>query len=166
MDKDYDYCLKLITLGDPNVGKTSLILRYTDSEFVENRFFTVGIDFKVERLTCRGRRVKAYLWDTAGQERFRILNAAYYRRAEAAVIVFDMSDRETFERVRHWHRDLKAKANMSPCVFLVGNKCDLGDERQVSFEEAKGLADELGVFYIETSARNSTNVNELFVGIL
>jgi len=144
------------------VGKTSLILRYTDSEFVENRFFTVGIDFKVERLTCRGRRVKAYLWDTAGQERFRILTSAHYREAEAIVLVFDLSYRGTFERVRYWYRELKSKANLSPWVVLVGNKCDLSDERQVSFEEAKGLADELGILYIEASAKDSTNVKEAF----
>jgi len=144
------------------VGKTSLILRYTDSEFVENRFFTVGIDFKVERLTCRGRRVKAYLWDTAGQERFIVLNATYYRGAEAAVLVFDLSDRRSFDRVRHWDRELKAKANLSLWVVLVGNKCDLSDKRQVSFEEAKDLADELGILYIEASAKDSTNVKEAF----
>mmetsp|Transcript_28394 Transcript_28394/g.50549 ORF Transcript_28394/g.50549 Transcript_28394/m.50549 type:complete len:173 (-) Transcript_28394:13-531(-) len=163
MEQATNYRMRLITVGEPNVGKTSLIYRHAESEFGSGPH---SFDFKKTSLTYGGARVEAFIWDTASAESFGPLSPSYYRNTDAAALVFDLTSRATFGRVKYWDSQIRAHASAGIGKVLVGSKCDLSEERQVSFEEAKALADELGIQYIEVSAKEATNVHELFVGLV
>ena len=162
ISQDYDYLFKVLLLGDSDVGKSSLILRYTEETFNSKLVNSIGVDFKMKKKEIDGKVIKVQIWDTAGHERFRSITYSYYRGANAIIIVFDLSDQKSFISITEWLKQIEKHAKENVFKFLVGNKMDLVDERKVSFEEAKQYADEHDLPYIETSAKEGININELF----
>jgi len=162
----YDHLFQLLLIGDSGVGKTCLLLRYADDSYSEAHSATIGVDFKVRSLDVGSTRVRLQLWDTAGQERFRTITSSYYRRAHGIVVVFDLTDRRSFEHVRPWLHEIEKYA--AGCLFrlIVGNKADLASQRVVTQEEAAGLAESMGISYKETSARDASNVEGVFTALV
>jgi len=170
---DYDYLIKLLALGDSSVGKTSLLHRYTDDEFTSKFVSTVGVDFKQKRIVHQSeeadgvlgktQKLQLQLWDTAGQERFRSLSMAFFRDAMGFLLVYDVTNEQSFLHIRNWVTLLRSHAYCdTPDMILVGNKTDLLEERQVSLKDAEDLAEFLGIPYIETSALSGDNVEKAF----
>ncbi|KAK6914401.1 Small GTPase [Dillenia turbinata] len=157
-----EYLFKVVIIGDSAVGKSNLLSRYARNEFNPHSKATIGVEFQTQSMEIDGREVKAQIWDTAGQERFRAVTSAYYRGAVGALIVYDISRRTTFESVRRWLDELNTHSDTTVARMLVGNKCDLENIRDVSIEEGKNLAEEEGLFFMETSALDSTNVKTAF----
>uniref|UniRef100_UPI00398F6A50 ras-related protein Rab-27A n=1 Tax=Pristiophorus japonicus TaxID=55135 RepID=UPI00398F6A50 len=170
-DGDYDYLIKFLALGDSGVGKTSFLYQYTDAKFNSKFITTVGIDFREKRVVYkasgpdgnagRGQRIHLQLWDTAGQERFRSLTTAFFRDAMGFLLIFDLTNEQSFLNVRNWISQLQIHAYCeNPDIVLCGNKCDLEDQRAVKEEDAKELAEKYGLPYFETSAATASNVNK------
>ncbi|XP_036399758.1 ras-related protein Rab-27A-like [Megalops cyprinoides] len=168
-DGDYDYLIKFLALGDSGVGKTSFLYQYTDGKFNNKFITTVGIDFREKRVlykangpdgnTGRGQKIHVQLWDTAGQERFRSLTTAFFRDAMGFLLLFDLTNEQSFLNVRNWMSQLQMHAYCeSPDIVLCGNKCDLEEQRAVKEEEVRDLADKFGILYFETSAATGQNV--------
>ncbi|XP_051143690.1 ras-related protein RABA5b [Andrographis paniculata] len=157
-----EYLFKIVIIGDSAVGKSNLLSRFARDEFDHNSKATIGVEFQTQVVEVDGKEVKAQVWDTAGQERFRAVTSAYYRGAVGALVVYDISRKTTFESIKRWLDELNTHCDTTVARMLVGNKCDLEDIRQVSVEEGKTLAEEEGLFFIETSALDSTNVNKAF----
>ncbi|KMZ60373.1 Ras-related protein RABA5c [Zostera marina] len=156
-----EYLYKVVMIGDSAVGKSNLLSRYTRNEFNHNTKATIGVEFQTQSIGIDGKEVKAQIWDTAGQERFRAVTSAYYRGAVGGLIVYDITRRTTFESVSRWLEELKTHSD-TVAKMLVGNKCDLESTRNISVEEGKALAEEQGLFFMETSALDSTNVRTAF----
>jgi len=154
---------KLLLIGDSGVGKSCLLLRFADDTYTESYISTIGVDFKIRTIDLDGKTVKLQIWDTAGQERFRTITSSYYRGAHGIIIVYDISDRESFDNVKQWLSEIDRYACENVNKLLVGNKCDMDSKRQVDFEEAKAFADERGIPFLETSAKDSTNVEKAFI---
>eukprot|EP01120_Amphizonella_sp_Union-15-10_P003540 TRINITY_DN13964_c0_g1_i1.p1 TRINITY_DN13964_c0_g1~~TRINITY_DN13964_c0_g1_i1.p1 ORF type:complete len:203 (-),score=34.32 TRINITY_DN13964_c0_g1_i1:4-612(-) len=158
---EYDHLFKLLLIGDSGVGKSSLLLRFADNTFTESFISTIGVDFKLRTIDIENSKVKLQLWDTAGQERFRTITSSYYRGAQGVIVVFDVTKKDTFNNVVKWLQELERYAAEDVKKLLVGNKTDL-TPREVTNDEARELADKLGIEYIETSAKTSTNVENAF----
>lgn len=153
---------KLVFLGDQSVGKTSIITRFMYDKFDNTYQATIGIDFLSKTMYLEDRTVRLQLWDTAGQERFRSLIPSYIRDSSVAVVVYDVTSRPSFLNTVRWVQEVRAERGGDVIVFLVGNKTDLVEKRQVSLEEGDSKARELGVHFIETSAKAGFNVKALF----
>jgi len=160
--RDYDYLFKLVLIGDSGVGKSCLLLRFADDNFTDSYISTIGVDFRFRTITINDKTVKLQIWDTAGQERFRTITSAYYRGADGIIMVYDVTSMESFDHVEEWLNEVERHANESTSKLLVGNKADLVDEKQVSEEVAQRFADKLGISFLETSAKTSTNVDAAF----
>ena len=146
----------------PLAGKSCLLLRFADDAFTESYISTIGVDFRFRTVKVDGKTVKLQIWDTAGQERFRTITSAYYRGADGIIMVYDVTSTESFEHVSDWLTEVNRYANEGTCKLLVGNKCDMED-KVVTTETAKDYADGLGIPFLETSAKNATNVEEAFL---
>ncbi|KAI3450805.1 hypothetical protein Pfo_007470 [Paulownia fortunei] len=157
-----EYLFKIVVIGDSAVGKSNLLSRFARDEFDHNSKATIGVEFQTQVVELDGKEVKAQVWDTAGQERFRAVTSAYYRGAVGALIVYDISRKTTFESIKRWLDELNTHCDTTVARMLVGNKCDLENIREVSVEEGKSLAEEEGLFFIETSALDATNVKKAF----
>ncbi|KAJ8601037.1 hypothetical protein CTAYLR_007970 [Chrysophaeum taylorii] len=162
MNSEYDYLFKLLLIGDSGVGKSCLLLRFADDTYTESYISTIGVDFKIRTIELEGKTIKLQIWDTAGQERFRTITSSYYRGAHGIIVVFDVTDTESFNNVKQWLHEIDRYACQNVKKLLVGNKCDLASKRAVPTEQAKEFADSLGIHYLETSAKNSTNVEKAF----
>ncbi|XP_063048418.1 ras-related protein Rab-42a [Engraulis encrasicolus] len=169
MDALWQYQFRIILLGDSTVGKSSLLKRFTDGIYSDVADPTVGVDFYARSVDIEpGVKIKLQLWDTAGQERFRSITTSYYRNSVGGLLVFDLTNRKTFEHVREWHREVSEHILPHHMVYiLVGHKSDLVDPRggagrKVTREEAEQLAAELGIRYVETSAKQNSNVDRAF----
>lgn len=160
--KAFDKAMKLLMVGDSGVGKSCLLLRFVDDKFNPSFITTIGIDFKIKTIDQDGRKIKLQIWDTAGQERFRTITTAYYRGAMGIIIVYDVTDHNTFDRVETWYKTVQQHAKEDAQVIIVGNKCDEEDSRMVSTQEGEELAARLNVPFIEASAKNGLNVSEVF----
>lgn len=160
---EYDYLFKVLLIGDSGVGKSSLLLKFTDRVFTDHYISTIGVDFKIQTLQMDDKIIKLQLWDTAGQERFRTITTSYYRGAHGIIIVFDITDKESFANIKTWMTEIDRFASDNVCKILIGNKSDLEKHREVSKEDAKELANKYKIDYIEASAKDSTNVQQLFV---
>ena len=152
--------LKIIVIGDSSVGKTQLMLRFSENQFHQTTT-TIGIDFKNKDVQIDGKPYRVQIWDTAGQERFKNITVSYFRRADGIALVFDVSKEITFEHVTDWMDSIRANTNKSIPVILIGNKCDL--ERKVKEEDAEALAREFGVPLFWTSALSGDNVEKVFL---
>ncbi|XP_010193318.1 PREDICTED: ras-related protein Rab-5A isoform X2 [Mesitornis unicolor] len=142
---------KLVLLGESAVGKSSLVLRFVKGQFHEFQEGTVGVKFEI--------------WDTAGQERYHSLAPMYYRGAQAAIVVYDITNEESFARAKNWVKELQRQASPNIVIALAGNKADLANKRAVDFQEAQAYADDNSLLFMETSAKTSMNVNEIFMAI-
>lgn len=159
----YDYLIKLLLIGDSGVGKSCLLLRFSDDSFTPSFITTIGIDFKIRTIELDGKKIKLQIWDTAGQERFRTITTAYYRGAMGILMVYDVTDEKSFVNIRNWMRNIEQHASEDVNKLLVGNKCDLNEKRMVEFDRGKALADECKIEFVETSAKTSSNVDTAFV---
>lgn len=155
--------LKYIVIGDSGVGKSCLLLQFTDKRFESLHDLTIGVEFGARVISVNGSEVKLQIWDTAGQESFRSITRSYYRGAVGALVVFDVTKRETFEHVQMWLDDAMTNCYTPITVMLVGNKIDLENQRVVSKEEAEEYAKKKGVAYIECSAKTAENVDSAFI---
>lgn len=156
---------KLVLLGDSAVGKSSLVLRFVRGQFSEYQESTIGAAFLTQTVAVNDTTVKFEIWDTAGQERYHSLAPMYYRGAAAAIVVYDITNQETFVRAQSWVKELQRQGSTNIVIALAGNKLDLDASRKVTVEEAQHYADENGIFFIETSAKTAQNVSELFLEI-
>ena len=164
-----EYLFKVILIGDSSVGKTNLLNRFVKNEFNSQSKPTVGVDFFSKTVTIDKKSVKAQIWDTAGQERFKAFSSAYYNGSHGAIIAYDVTNKESFENVKNWITELKTHLELSNLVvMLIGNKTDLENQRQVTEEQGRSLAEQLDFFFMETSAmKNSTNeVSKAFMVII
>ncbi|VDO05308.1 unnamed protein product [Rodentolepis nana] len=163
MSPDYDYLFKLLLIGDSGVGKSCLLLRFSDDTFSDTYISTIGVDFKIRTLELDGKIIKLQIWDTAGQERFRTITSSYYRGAQGIIIVYDVTDMDSFTHLKNWKSEIDLYANTNVLRLLVGNKCDLSSARAVSFEDGQNYADSLNIPFLETSAKSAVNVHQAFV---
>jgi len=163
MNAEYDYLFKLLLIGDSGVGKSCLLLRFADDTYTESHISTIGVDFKIRTIQLDGKTIKLQIWDTAGQERFRTITSSYYRGAHGIIVVYDTTDQETFEHVKTWLHEIDRYASENVNKLLVGNKSDLTSKRQVETESAKEFADSVNIPFLETSAKNATNVEDAFM---
>lgn len=161
----YDMQIKLLMIGDSGVGKTCLLLRYANDSFSPTFITTIGIDFKIKNIDVDGKRIKLQIWDTAGQERFRTITTSYFRGAQGILLVYDVTDRRSFESIRNWISQIQQHADVHVNKILVGNKCDMLHEKVVSTEEGQKLAKEFGIDFWECSAKNDINVEQSFISI-
>ena len=159
------YIIKILTLGDTTVGKTSIVLRYSDDKFHDsNNLATIGIDFKIKQINRGGESIKISIYDTAGQERFQNIIKHYYRGANGVLLTFDISNKSSFEKLNFWLKDLKENSDNIDELFicLIGNKLDKEDKREVSKEEANKYARENNMPYFEVSAKTGQGIKNLF----
>ncbi|TRY75516.1 hypothetical protein TCAL_11204 [Tigriopus californicus] len=155
--------LKLLIIGESGVGKSSLLLRFTDDAFDPEQAATIGVDFKVKTITINQDKIKLAIWDTAGQERFRTLTPSYYRGGQGAILVYDVTNRDTFDRVDNWLTELETYSTNHDIVkMLVGNKCDMDETRAVSKDEGIKLARKHQMMFIESSAKTKEGVQCAF----
>jgi len=168
--KDHDYLFKIVLVGDSNVGKSSLLLRFTDNIFrqEEDSNSTTAVDTKSRLFPdlVKDKVVKVNLWDTAGQERFRTITQGFYRGSSGVLLVFDIMSQSSFEHLQDWMGDIKKYTTNSIPVVIVGNKSDLADTRVVSREEAESYAASQNILYIETSAKDGKNVEQAFLSLI
>ncbi|KAL7535265.1 hypothetical protein ACHAWF_005114 [Thalassiosira exigua] len=164
-NKDYDYLFKLVLIGDSGVGKSCLLLRFAVSDSLSSQSYisTIGVDFRFRTVKMDKKTVKLQIWDTAGQERFRTITSAYYRGADGIIMVYDTTSSDSFDHVNDWLKEVNRYASEGTCKLLVGNKCDRTADRAVETERAKEFADDLGVAFLETSAKTAKNVEEAFL---
>lgn len=161
-DQNFDYMFKLLIIGNSSVGKTSFLFRYADDSFTSAFVSTVGIDFKVKTVFRNDKRVKLQIWDTAGQERYRTITTAYYRGAMGFILMYDITNEESFNAVQDWVTQIKTYSWDNAQVVLVGNKSDMQNERVVAYERGKQFAEHLGLEFFETSAKENINVKQVF----
>uniref|UniRef100_A0A3B5MK05 Ras-related protein Rab-19 n=1 Tax=Xiphophorus couchianus TaxID=32473 RepID=A0A3B5MK05_9TELE len=163
-DDTFDFLFKIILIGDTNVGKTCVLQNFKSGVFSDKQQNTIGVDFTVRTVDIEGKKVKMQVWDTAGQERFRTITQSYYRSAHGAMIAYDVTRGCTFDSVDHWIKEVELYGAANVLLVLIGNKCDLEEEREVPFEKACNLAKERGILAaLETSAKESQNVEEAFL---
>ncbi|KAL6471213.1 hypothetical protein MHYP_G00198630 [Metynnis hypsauchen] len=163
MNPEYDYLFKLLLIGDSGVGKSCLLLRFADDTYTESYISTIGVDFKIRTIEMDGKIVKLQIWDTAGQERFRTITSSYYRGAHGIIIVYDVTDQESFNNVKQWLEEIDRYACENVSKLLVGNKSDLTSKKVVDFTTAKEFAEPLKIPFLETSAKNASNVEKAFL---
>ncbi|XAR54338.1 hypothetical protein NMG60_11029417 [Bertholletia excelsa] len=161
-----DYVFKIVLIGDSSVGKSQLLSRFSRNEFSLDSKATIGVEFQTKTLVIDHKTVKAQIWDTAGQERYRAVTSAYYRGAVGAMLVYDMTKRQSFDHIARWLEELRGHADKNIVIMLVGNKSDLGSQRTVTTEDAKEYAERENLFFMETSALEATNVETAFVTVL
>jgi len=162
---NYDYLIKLLLIGDSGVGKSCLLLRFSEDSFTPSFITTIGIDFKIRTVEIDGKKIKLQIWDTAGQERFRTITTAYYRGAMGILLVYDVTDEKSFLSIRNWIANIDQFAQEGVNRILIGNKSDMTSKKVIDFATGKALADEYGIRFLETSAKNSTNVDEAFISL-
>jgi len=160
---NFDYLLKYIIIGDAAVGKSNLLLRYAHGQFKPEYQLTIGVEFGAKNIQINNKVFRIQIWDTAGQENFRSITRAYYKNSVCALVVYDISSRDSFNNVSTWIEDCKNQSPKTIFMVLVGNKCDLNDKRQVTAEEGKDLADRNEMLFFETSAKEGINVEEIFL---
>ncbi|KAK9753092.1 Ras family [Popillia japonica] len=162
MARDYDHLFKLLIIGDSGVGKSSLLLRFADNTFSGSYITTIGVDFKIRTVNIDGQRIKLQIWDTAGQERFRTITSTYYRGTHGVIVVYDVTNGESFANVKRWLLEIEQNCDVVNKV-LVGNKNDCPDRKVVLTEDAERFARTLNIILFETSAKDNLNVEEMFL---
>ena len=169
MDHEYENCdgiLKLLIVGDSGVGKSNFLLRAVGEPYSESHNHTIALDFRLRRMKMRDKNYHLQIWDTAGQTCFKPVTTQYYRGSRGVFVVYDVTKRETFTNIKQWIQALDTHAGKKILKILIGNKCDLKNERAIEYSEAKKYADELGIPFLETSARDETNIEEAFVNLV
>lgn len=159
----YSYLFKYIIIGDTGVGKSCLLLQFTDKRFQPVHDLTIGVEFGARMVTIDSKHIKLQIWDTAGQESFRSITRSYYRGAAGALLVYDITRRDTFKHLSRWLDEARQHSQSNMVIMLIGNKNDLEHRRAVSYEEGKAFAAEHGLIFMETSAKTAYNVEEAFI---
>ena len=162
---NYEQLYKIIIIGDSGVGKSNILGRYLHNEFKHDTKSTVGVEFGSKQLKVDGVNIKLQIWDTAGEERYRAITSAYYKGSKGCFIVYDITSEISFENVEKWYEEIRKSAEKEISVILVGNKCDLENERKVSIEMGQSKAKNLNCPFFETSALNNTNIVTAFQSI-
>jgi len=160
-----EYIFKILLVGPCNSGKSSILIRYIDDKFKTNYASTIGIDFKIKSLTLNNVNLKLQIWDTAGQEKFRSITSAYYRGANGVIIVFDLTDKNSYYQIEKWHHHLLEYCHNDFITIIVGNKLDC-NRREISDQEIKLLTEKLKAHYIEVSAKENINIDFLFLTLV
>ncbi|XP_043257167.1 ras-related protein Rab-21 [Colletes gigas] len=159
------YTFKVVLLGEGCVGKTSVALRYVEDKFNDRHISTLQASFLNKKLTINGKKVNLSIWDTAGQEKFHALGPIYYRMSNGAILVYDITDEDTFQKVKSWVKELKKMLGSEICLAIAGNKVDLEKDRSVSIEEAEEYANQVGAMHFHTSAKLNQNIEEMFLNL-
>jgi len=159
--KQFDYTFKIVMIGDSGVGKSCILLRFADDKFNENFYATIGVDFRFKNVMIDDKSVKLQIWDTAGQERFKTITSAYYRGADGIIIVYDITDRNSFAHIKDWLDDVNKYTDDNPLKIIVGNKIDLIKDKQISNNDMKTMTAQTGIEIIECSAKDSIKINDL-----
>ena len=159
---NYDKLFRYIIVGDMAVGKSCILLQFTDNKFRVQHELTIGVEFGAKTIELNNKTIKIQIWDTAGQEQFQAITRTYYKGAIGALLVYDITRRDTFTHVTKWLEEVKSNSSKHICVILIGNKKDLEDKRQVTYEEGESFARENGLMFLETSAKTAFNVVEAF----
>ncbi|KAH7825708.1 Rab1c [Monocercomonoides exilis] len=162
MAQEYDYIFKLLLIGNSGVGKSCLLLRFSDDTFSPTYVASIGVDFKIRTISIGGKTIKLHLWDTAGQDRFRTIISQYYRGANGIIIVYDVTNRDSFNSIQSWLNEIETFGCEKVSRLIVGNKSDLNSKRVIPFTLGKQLADSVGIPFLETSAKTSMNVEAAF----
>lgn len=159
----YSYLFKYIIIGDTGVGKSCLLLQFTDKRFQPVHDLTIGVEFGARMINIENKQVKLQIWDTAGQESFRSITRSYYRGAAGALLVYDVTRRDTFHHLTSWLEDARRHSNSTMTIMLVGNKSDMDTRRAVTYEEGEKFAKQHDLLFLETSAKNDEFVEEAFI---
>ena len=157
------YIIKILTLGDQSVGKSSIVLRYSDNKFSDTFLSTIGVDSKRKIIKIKGEKVKVSIWDTAGQEKFQNIVKQYYNGANGILLIFDITNKKSFDKIDFWYNDLINRIKKDEIIiYLVGNKVDLEENRQITIEEAEKYANDKNIPYFEVSAKSGDGIKKLF----
>ena len=159
---DYEYLFKILLVGNSNVGKSSLFLRFVDEIWKENFVPTIGVDFKIKSIKINNKIIKLQIWDTAGQERFKSILSSYYKGANGILLLYDITNVNSFKSLSNWLIDIEKNSSKNVKKILIGNKCDLNELRKIPINKGKEFADTYDMKFIETSAKNNVNINECF----
>ncbi|KAM4031374.1 ras-related protein Rab-2A-like [Anomaloglossus baeobatrachus] len=159
----YPYLFKYIIIGDTSVGKSCLLLQFTDKRFQPVHDLTIGVEFGARMITIDGKQIKLQIWDTAGQESFRSITRSYYRGTAGTLLVYDITRRDTFNHLTTWLEDARQHSNSNMVIMLIANKSDLESRREVKKNEGEAFAREHGLIFMETSAKTASNVEEAFI---
>jgi small GTP-binding protein len=165
-DDSYDLLYKIIIIGDSNVGKSNILSRYTKDQFQGNSKATVGVELGTKFVKVEGVGAKLQIWDTAGQERYRSLTSSYYKGCHGCFIVYDITNEQSFESINTWYEQAVKEAGKEVSIILVGNKCDLENERKVSKEKGEEKAKTMNASFFETSALSKVNIDDIFKEIV
>ncbi|CAH8632230.1 unnamed protein product [Dicrocoelium dendriticum] len=160
---NYSYIFKYIIVGDMGVGKSCLMHQFTEKKFIPDCPHTIGVEFATKIIELDDQKIKLQIWDTAGQERFRAVTRSYYRGAAGALLVYDITRKSTFNQINTWLTDARRLTCHNTVVFLIGNKADLEEQRDVSYEDAKQFAAEHDLMFLECSAKSGANVDDVFI---
>ena len=161
-DETYDLIYKLVIIGDSGVGKTGIMNRYLHSTFNEHSKSTIGVEFGTKKTIIDNSVIRAQIWDTAGQEKYKSITSAYYKGAKAAIIVYDITNKLSFDNIDKWIGDIKANADKNIILLICGNKSDLGEKRVISLDEALAKSSNNNLIFFETSAKTGYNIDEVF----
>ena len=162
MSNNYNYLFKYIIIGDSSVGKSNLLMKFAHNKFTKDYQATIGVEFGSKNIEINNKVYRIQVWDTAGQENFRSLTRAYYKNCVCAIIVYDVTNKQSFENIQNWLEDVHNQSPKTVLIALIGNKIDLDDKRVISFDEGKELALKNGIIFMETSAKTGEGVNEVF----
>ena len=161
--KNSDFLFKYLIIGNSGCGKSSLLIRFVDDTFSDNYVSTIGVDFKLKTIELDGKTIKLQIWDTAGQERFKNIISSYYRGAQGVIFVYDITDLETFQALDTWQIEVEKNSPKDVYKILVGNKSDMENDRRVTVNQGKEYAEQNGMKFFETSAKDSKNVSDIFL---
>ena len=166
-DNTSDSVYKVLLLGDTKVGKTCFLMRYTDNTFQETHMSTIGLDYRLKTMKLSsGKNVKVQIWDTAGQDRFRAITKNYFKGAHGIILIYDVTDEQSFDNVSNWINQIKEEASDNVIIFLVGNKIDDVENRKIQTESGKNLAENFQLQFYETSAKTGENVEKTFQALV
>ena len=162
-----EFIYKILLLGDSSVGKTCFLMRYIDNTFQEIHMSTIGLDYKIKNIELAdGKTAKFQIWDTAGQDRFRAITKNYYKGAHGIILLYDITNKKTFDNVKNWMNQIKEEVTDKVCIILVGNKIDAEEQRVVTTEEGEKMAQGFGLMFFECSAKNGENISIAFDEII
>ena len=161
----FEYIYKYIIIGDSGVGKSCILMQFTQNEFEVSKEPTVGVEFGNKIVDVDGQSTKLQIWDTAGQEQFKSITRSYYRAVAGALLVYDVTNQQSFDNVKVWLEEARANANPELVILLCGNKVDIADKRVVSTDRGKSLAELNGIMFMETSAMKKVNIDMIFISI-